>query len=79
MLQKLPVNNFKWVKDISEFDKIFIKSYNENIDKICVLEFDVQYPENLHSFHNDLFYLPEKVKTEQFEKLEANLRKKGRY
>ena len=27
--QNLPVKNFKWVEDISEFDKSFIKSYNE--------------------------------------------------
>ena len=29
MSQKLPVNVFEWVEDISEFDKSFIKSYNE--------------------------------------------------
>ena len=29
MSQKLPVNGFKWVKDLSEFDEGFIKSYNE--------------------------------------------------
>ena len=26
--QKLPVNGFKWIKDISEFDEAFTKSYN---------------------------------------------------
>ena len=25
MLQKLPVNNFKWIKDISQFNEDFIK------------------------------------------------------
>ena len=29
MSQKLPVNGFEWVEDISEFDESFIKSYNE--------------------------------------------------
>ena len=29
MSQKLPVNGFKCVKDLSEFDEGFIKSYNE--------------------------------------------------
>ena len=33
MPQKLPVNNFKWVKDISKFDEIFIKSYNEESEE----------------------------------------------
>ena len=27
--QNLPAKIFKWVEDISEFDKSFIKSYNE--------------------------------------------------
>ena len=27
MSQKLPVNDFKWVEDISEFNEDFIKSY----------------------------------------------------
>ena len=30
MSQKLPVNNFKWVKDTSKINKEFIKNYNEN-------------------------------------------------
>ena len=29
MSQKLPVNDFKWVENISEFDESFLKSYNE--------------------------------------------------
>ena len=33
MSQKMPVKNFKWVKDTSKFDKSFIKSYNEESDK----------------------------------------------
>ena len=33
MSQKLPVNNFKWVEDISEFDESFIKNYNEESDE----------------------------------------------
>ena len=30
--QKLPVNNFEWIKDTCEFDKDFIKNYNEKSD-----------------------------------------------
>ena len=29
MSQKLLLNGFKWVEDLSEFDEGFIKSYNE--------------------------------------------------
>ena len=30
--QKLPVNNFEWIKDTCEFNKDFIKNYNEKSD-----------------------------------------------
>ena len=50
MSQKLPVNNFKWVEDISEFDESFIKSYNEESAEGYLLEADIQYPESLHDF-----------------------------
>ena len=33
MLQKLPVNNFEWVKDTSQFNEDFIKNYNEKNDE----------------------------------------------
>ena len=42
MSQKLSVDDFKWVKDISEFDKSFIRSYNEESGEGCFLESDIQ-------------------------------------
>ena len=48
------------VEDISEFHEIFIKDYNEENDKGCFLEIDVQDPENLHNLHNDLPFFSEK-------------------
>ena len=32
--QKLPVNSFRWIEDLSEFNESFIKSYDENSDRI---------------------------------------------
>ena len=29
VLQKLPVNNLEWIKDTSQFNKGFIKNYDE--------------------------------------------------
>ena len=54
MLQKLPANNFEWIKDTSQFNKDFIKNYNEKSDEGYFLEVDVQYLEKLHELHNDL-------------------------
>ena len=79
MSQKLPVKNFKWVKDISKFDESFIKSYNEEIHKGYFLEVDVQYPENLHNLHNDVPFLLERMKIEKVKNLVANCHDKNEY
>ena len=68
MPQKLSVNDFKLVEDISEFDEILIKNYNEESDKGYFLEVDVQYPENVHNLHNDLPFLPKGMKIEKIQK-----------
>ena len=75
--KKLPVNNLKWVKDISKFDECFIKSHNEERDKGYFLEVHVQYPENLHNLHIDLPFLPERKVWVR--KLVANLHDKTKY
>ena len=79
MSQKLPVNNFKWIKDTSQFNEDFIKSYNEENDKGYFLEVDVQYPEKLHRIHNDLPFLPERMKIEKVKKLVTNLHDQTEY
>ena len=72
MLQKLPVNNFKWIKDNSHFNEDFIKNYNEERDEGYFLEVDVQYLEKSHELLNDLPSLPAIMKIEKVEKLVAN-------
>ena len=53
MLQKLPVNDFKWVEDITTFNESFTKSYNQESDEGYYLEVDIQYVENLHKHYNN--------------------------
>ena len=79
MSQKLPVNNFEWIKDTSQFNEDFIKNYNEESDEGYFFEVDVQYLEKLREFHNDLPFLPERMKIEKVEKLVANLHDKTEY
>ena len=43
--QNLPVNNFEWIKDTFQFNKDFIKNYNEESVEGYFLEGDVQYLE----------------------------------
>ena len=62
MSQKLPINGFKWVKELSKFNESFIKGYDENSDKENFLEVDVEYPKKLFNLHKDLPFLPERKK-----------------
>ena len=50
--QQLPINGFKWVKDLSEFYEGSVRSSDEKVD--------IQYPENLHNVQNDLRLLSER-------------------
>ena len=50
MSQKLPVNNFEWIKDTSQFNEDFPKNYNEESDEGYILEADVQYLEKCMKF-----------------------------
>ena len=79
MQQKLPVNNFEWIKDISQFNEDFIEDFNEESEKEYFLKLDVQCTEKTHGFHNDLSFLPKTMKIEKFEKLVANFRDKAEY
>ena len=69
MSQKLPVNGFEWVINLSKFDERFIKNYDENSDKGYFLEVDAEYPKTLFSLHSDLRFLCERKKTEKCNKL----------
>ena len=38
MSEKVPVNNFEWIKDTFRFNEDFIKSYSEESDEGSFLE-----------------------------------------
>ena len=77
MSQKLPINGFKWVNDISGINETFAKSYNKkNSDKSYILEVDVDYPSKLHKLHSDMPFLPERMKINKTQKLVCNLHDK---
>ena len=79
MSQKLPVNGFKWINDVSEIDEEFIKNYDEDSDKGYILEVDVKYPRKLHDLHSDLPFLPKRMETDKCKKLVCNLHNKKKY
>ena len=79
MSQKLPVNSFRWVNDVSRFNKDLIKNCNENSDLRYFLEVDVEYPKKLFDSHKDLPFLPERKKLEKVEKLVCSIEDKEKY
>ena len=79
MSQKLPVNNFKWVEDVSRINEEFIKNYNENSSKGYILEVNVKYPKKLHDLHSDLPFLTKRIKIDKCKKLGCDLRNKKKY
>ena len=78
MSQKLHVNGFEWVEELSQFKKDFIKNYDENSDQGYFLEVDVEYPKNLFSFNSDLPFLSER-KSENVISLFATFMTKKNY
>ena len=79
MSQKFPVNSFKSIVDISEFDQSFGKCYNKESDTGYFLEVDIQYPEYLYKTQNDLPFYPVRMKSENIEKLVVNLNDKAEH
>ena len=60
MSQYLPINNFKWVKDINKIEQKLMRIKN-NSSTGYVLEVDLEYPQELHDIHNDYPLAPEKI------------------
>ena len=79
MTQKLVVNKFEWIEDTFQFNEDFIKNYDEESDEKYFLEVDVQYLEKLHELHNELPFLPKRMKIKKVEKPVANLHDKTEY
>ena len=89
MSQRLPVNGFEWVEELSQFNEDFIKNYDEDSNKGYFLEVDVEYPKKIFNgiafnritfnLHKDLSFLPERNKTEKCNKLVCNIHDKENY
>ena len=70
MSNPLPTDGFKWINK-EELEKW--RNYP------CILEVDLQYPEELHDVHNDYPLAPERIKINTVDKLIPNLWNKKKY
>ena len=80
MSEKLPTHGFKWLSS-GEMENLFNNQVVQIWEKTpCILEVDLEYPENLHDLHNDYPFCPERIKCKNgVEKLIPNLRDKTKY
>ena len=80
MSQKLPVHSFKWMSN-QELENLFNNQIVQVWEKTpCILEVDLEYPEELHDLHNDYPLCPERIECENgVKKLIPNLCDKNKY
>ena len=60
MRQCLPINNFKWVKNIDKIEQGLMRIKN-NSSTGYVPEVDLEYPQELHDINNDYQLASEKI------------------
>ena len=68
MSKPLPISNFKWMKNLHNWR-----------NRPCILEVDLEYPEELHDLHNEYPLAPESLNVGNVDKLIPNLMNKERY
>ena len=80
MSEKLPTHGFKWLSS-GEMEKLFNNQVVQIWEKTpCILEVDLEYPEDLHDLHNDYPFCPERIECKNgVEKLIPNLKDKTKY
>jgi hypothetical protein len=70
MCLPLPTGNFKWMTEHE------LRTWRSTP---CLLEVDLEYPEELHDLHNDYPLAPESLIINKCKKLVPNLRNKTKY
>ena len=78
MIEKLPVNGFKWVKKISKFNERFIKSYNENSDIRYFLK-QMQSIQNKYLIFIKIYDFYQREKIDKLKKLVYGIENKEKY
>ena len=70
MSEPLPTKGFKWMTE---------EELQDWQGQCCILEVDLEYPEELHDLHNEYPLAPERLEINKVEKLIPNLNNKTSY
>ena len=76
MSQPLPYKKFEWMSEAELSDW---KSISSTVGTGCILEVDLEYPDELHNLHNEYPLAPERVVVNKVDKLIPNLNNKTKY
>ena len=69
-----------WIgRKVIKNNEKFIKSYNEDSDRGYFLEVDDKYKKQIFNLHEDLPFLPERIKIEKVKKLVCTVQEKENY
>ena len=79
MSQPLPTGGFRWIEVRGDLNPRDVINLMAKTDRGYLLEVDVNYPKELHDYHNDLPFMCEKIKINGVEKLVPNLYNKRKY
>ena len=69
MSQKLSVDGFEWVENLSVIDEYFIKHYDEDSDVGFIIKADIEYPKDFQGLHSDLPFLRQRMNVNRCKKL----------
>jgi hypothetical protein len=80
MSDYLPQKDFVWLTN-TEIETLDISDISDTADTGFILEVDLEYPQNLHNYHNDFPFCPENIVPPEgkFPKLIPNLYDKTKY
>ena len=79
MSRKLPVDEFKWVYDLSMFTEDFIKSYDKKVILVIYLLQILNIQKHFECYIVIYLFLPEKLKINKCTKLICNVTDKNNY
>ena len=71
--------NLNGQKNTTKFNENFIRNYDKDSDKGYILKVDVEYPKRVYNLHNDLPFLPERMKIKKCNKLVCSFYDKINY
>jgi len=73
MSQDLPTGSFGWM---TERELTNWRTFSKAKGVGCILEVDLEYPDELHDFHHDHPLVPENIEVNKVHKLIPNLNNK---